>query len=132
MAQPTQIVVTGAVASAPSTASLYSTSLQEFLGLNFQATYGATKSGMISVASTDLSPFNLSLEGILAGRVFGMRLISGDTMKVLITTALGVATIPVSDECLLHSPNPGDQFTAIQFVGIGDVRYFVAGDVSLP
>lgn len=123
--------MTGAIASAPSTASLYSTSLQEFLGLNFQATYGATKAGMISIAATDpLNPFVLSLEGIVAGRVFGMRLISGDTMQVKITTALGVASVPVSDELVIHSPNPGDEFTAIAFVGTGDVRYFIAGDVD--
>lgn len=130
MAQPTQVQVTGAVASAPSNASLYSTSLQEFLGLNFSVVYGGTKAGLISVASSDPSPFIIPLEGIIKGRVFAMRLISGATMKLLVTTGLGVAAIPVSDAFLLHSPEPGDEFTGLSLVGSGDVRYFVAGDVT--
>jgi len=130
LSQPTMVKVTGAIASAPSGASIFSSSLQEFLGLNFTYTYGAKKSGDISVNSTDMSPFSIPFEGILKGRIFAMRLISGGTMKVLLTTALGVAALPISDELLIHSPNPGDQFTAIQLVGSGDVRYFMAGDTD--
>lgn len=130
MAQPTQIQVTGVVASAPSSASLYSTSLQEFLGLNFTVVYGATKSGVISINSTDGNPFDIPLESITKGRIFAMRLISGATMKLMITTALGTASIPVSDAFLLHAPEPGDEYTALALVGQGDVRYFAAGDVT--
>lgn len=98
--------------------------------VSFCAVYQSAKGGNISVASTDPSPYTLPLEGILKVRVFGLRLLSGATMKVKITTALGVATFPCSDELVIHSPNPGDEITAIQLIGTGDILYAIAGDVS--
>lgn len=114
----------------PAAGSLYSSSLQEFLALSTQATYGAAKGGAVSVSSTDMAPFNVPFEGVLKGRMFGIGLQSGQTLKVKITTALGVAILPVSDKLFLHAPTAGDEFTAIALVGNADVNYFLAGDVS--
>jgi hypothetical protein len=130
VAQSTVIQVSGAVAAMPAAASLYSSSLQEFLSLCSQATYGAAKGGGVSVASTDMSPFVVPFEGITKGRMFGLALLSGQTMKVKMTNGDGVAIIPVSDKLWLHAPNPGDEFTAISLVGTGDVSYFLAGDTT--
>jgi len=131
VAQSTVIQVSGAVAAMPAAGSLYTASLQEFLALSTQATYGAAKGGAISVNSTDLAPFVLPLEGIAKGRMIGIGLISGQTIKVLLTTALGVdQAIPVSDKLFLHMPSAGDEFTAVKLVGVADIQYFLAGDVT--
>lgn len=130
MAQSTTVQLTGVLVSQPATPSLYSCTLQELVNLSFCATYGATKDGVIPIASSDGSPFNLPFEGIIRGRVFALRLLSGATMKLKITTGLGVAILSVSGQFLFHSPNPGDEITAIQLVGTGDVAYVLAGDVT--
>lgn len=130
MGQSSQICVVGAVTAQPLTASAYSCTFQGFLPLDIAAVYEASKGAVISVASTDPSPFTLPFEGIVKGRFFALRLLSGATMKVLITTALGVATIPVSNLHLIHNPNPGDEITAIRLVGTGDVAYCLAGDLT--
>jgi hypothetical protein len=130
VAQSTTLQLVGVLHAQPAPASLYSQTLQELLPLSFSAVYGAVKGGVIPVASTDLAPFTLPLEGIVKGRVFAMRLMSGATMKLRITTALGTAVLNVSGQFLLHAPATGDQFTAIQLVGTGDVAYAIAGDVT--
>jgi hypothetical protein len=130
VAQSTVIQVSGVVAAMPATGSLYTSSLQEFLNLSSQATYGAAKGSGVSVNSTDLAPFVVPFEGVVKGRMFGLALLSGSTMKVKITNGFGVAIIPVSDKLWLHAPNVGDEFTAISLVGVADVAYFLAGDVS--
>lgn len=129
MAQAATIKVIGAVTAQPQTASIYSCTLQELLPLQSEAVYEASRGTVTSVASTDLAPFSVPFEGITKGRLFALRLLAGVTMKVKVTTALGVATFPVSDLFLLHVPNPGDEVTAIQLVGTGDVAYALAGDI---
>lgn len=50
---------------------------------------------------------------------------------MLLTSAVGTdQALKVSDLFLWHSPNPGDELTAIKLVGTGDCEYFLAGDVS--
>lgn len=130
MAQSSTVELTGVMTAKPASPSFGSCSAQELLPVSFCATYGSAKGGGISIASTDVAPFSLPFEGITKGRVFAMRLMSGATMKMLITTALGIATLPCSDEFVLHNPNPGDEFTAIKLVGTGDIVYALVGDVS--
>lgn len=130
MAQAATLLVVGVVTAQPSTASIFACTLQELLPLNTSAVYESVKGTVISVASTDLAPFNVPFEGITKGRFFALRLAAGATMKVKVTTALGVAVFPVSDLFLLHVPNPGDEVTAIQLVGTGDVAYCLAGDIQ--
>lgn len=129
MAQSVSLQVIGAVTATPSTVAAYSCTLQQLLPLSLSAVYESSKANIISVDSTDLAPFSIPFENIIKGRLFGMRLLSGATMKLLVTTALGVFTIPVSDLQLIHNPTDGDEFTAIKLVGTGDVAYCLAGDV---
>lgn len=130
MAQSAQVQVTGVARAAPATSSLYSCTLQALLPLDVCAVYQASKGMELSIDSTDLAPFVLPFEGITKGRFFGVRLRAGASMKVIITTALGPAPLPLSDLILWHAPNDGDEATAIQIVGTGDLAYLFAGDVS--
>lgn len=129
MAQSAQIKVTGVVTTAPATSSFFSCTLQELLNLSLCAVYESAKGAGVSISSTDLAPYSVPFEGITKGRFFAVRVLSGVSMKVLVTTALGVATLPLSDLHMIHNPNDGDQITAIQIVGIGDLAYALAGDV---
>jgi len=126
------IEITGVVSARPASTAFGACTLQELLPLNTRATYASTKYGGITIAAIDPAPpFNLDFEGIIAGRLFAMRLNSGDSIRVTITFAsTGPATIPVSDELLIHNVNPGDEITAISFVGAADISYVLAGDVT--
>lgn len=129
MAQAATIQVVGAVTSQPQTASFYSCTLQQLMPLELCAVYESVKGNILSIAGTDLAPFDLPFEGITKGRFLAIRLLSGATLKAKITTALGVATIPVSDLFLIHLLNPGDEVTAVQLIGTVDLSYVLAGDV---
>lgn len=130
MATSNQIKVQGAVTAQPATASLYSCTLQELLSLDLCAVYQASKGAVESIASTDLAPFTIPFSTITKGRFFAIRLVSGGSMKVLMTTGLGVAVLPLSDLLMWHAPNQGDQATQIQVVGTGDLAYALAGDLT--
>lgn len=130
MAQATPIQLTGVLTARPADPSFGSCSLLELLPLTFCASYSSAKSGAPSIASTDVAPFTVPLEGITKVRMFALRVRSGIGLKVLLTTALGVAAFPVSDEYLFHNPTVGSEATQIQLVGTGDVLYALAGDLS--
>lgn len=130
MAQSSQIKVVGAVTAAPATSSLYSCTLQELLSLDACAVYQSSKGNVLTIASTDMAPFTIPFEAITKGRFFAARILAGASMKVLMTTGLGVAPLPLSDLLLIHNPNEGDQFTQIQVVGTGDFAYALAGDLT--
>lgn len=129
MAQSAQVKVTGVATASPATSSNYSCTLQALLPLDVCAVYQASKGMELSIDAIDAAPFTLPFEGITKGRFLGIRLRAGNSMKVLITTALGVAPLPLSDLIMWHAPNAGDEATAIQIVGTGDVAYLFAGDV---
>lgn len=130
MAQSRIVGVTGALSSGPPGSALFGAdSRDDFLSLDFQATYGASKAATISIASTDMAPFVMSLEGIVKGRVFALRALSG-TVKVLLTNAAGVAAILVDSELVLHCSGDANKYTAISLVGTADLEYFIAGDVT--
>lgn len=131
MAQSNVLGVVGAVSIAPASSALFTpASLQQFLSLNLDATYGAAKGMERSVAVLAASPETLPLEGITKLRFLALRVLSGATMQVWLTTALGVAKIPVSDALLWHAPNPGDEATLVQIVGTADFQYVLAGDLT--
>lgn len=131
MAQSRLIGVTGALVSGPPTSALFGgDSRDDFLSLDFQATYGASKGATISIVGTDMAPVVLSLEGIVKGRLFALRVLSGDVVKVLLTQLSGVSTILVDDEFFFHSRNDANKFTAISLVGTADLSYVLAGDVT--
>ena len=129
MAQSTTVKIMGVLVAQPATPGLCSYRCRSELNLSFYATYGAAVDGNISIA-TPSSPTPLPFQGIAKGRAFAFRLLSGATMRVSITTALGVAVFNVSDVLLFHSPNPGDEITAISFQGTGDIAYALVGDVT--
>jgi hypothetical protein len=136
VAQSQVIQLLGAVTAQPAAPSFGSCSSQELLSLNLCQTYGAAFGGSVTVAGTTGSPGPLNLQGITKVRFFAIRLLSGATIQVKITTGLGVAIIPVSNLWTWSSPNPGDEITAIAFVtgggagGTQDIAYAIAGDVS--
>lgn len=132
MAQSRIVGVTGALASGPASSSLFGgDSRDDFLSLDFQATYGASKAGTISINSTDMSPKVFDLEGIVKGRVFALRVLSGTVVKVILTFAgIGDQTYLVDDELILHNENDVNAFSAVKLVGVGDLAYFVSGDVT--
>lgn len=132
MAQPVVVQIVGAVAAQPSAPVLYTPALNDYLSLQAQATYGAVKSGAISISSP-VTPRAIDFENIAFGRLFGLRVDSGVRVDVLVTYAdvtVGTQRHIVSDELLLHSPVPGTEFTGIQLIGTGDIRYVLSGDVS--
>lgn len=131
MAQSNVITVAGVVRGSPATSALFTpTAFEPFLDLALEATYGSVKATQRSVNVDAAHPEALPLEGITKARFLAFRLLSGSTMQIWLTTALGVAKIPVSDEFVLHVPNPGDEVTAIQLVGTADFSYLIAGDVT--
>ena len=134
MAQSNVVRVTGAVTADPSSSALFTpSSLQQFLGLDLEATYGSAKGMERTTAATVGAPEDLPLEGITKARFLAIRLLSGSSLQVWITTALGVAKLPVSDEFVWHAPNPGDEATRIQLAQTGtsvDFQYVLAGDLT--
>lgn len=129
--QSAGIEITGVISARPASTAFGACTLQELLPLNTRAVYASGKGASISVSATSPSPpFVLPLEGIVAVRLFAMRLLSGDSIRVTITTPVGTATFPVSDEFVLHNVNPGDEITAISFVGSAEIAYAIAGDVT--
>lgn len=133
MGQSTVVRLTGALAAQPATGSLYSSSLNELLDVTFCATYGGVKGNVPTLTAPNNTPFSIPFEGITKGRVFALRLLSGVSVQVTITTAAGSAVLPVSDELLIHNPNPGDEITAIT-IGTANaqvqIAYALAGDVT--
>lgn len=131
MAQSVPVQVIGAITAQPSTASIYSCTLQAALPLNACINCQSVKSNDLSgIASTDIAPFPIPFESITKARVFAMRLVGGATMKLVMTFSSGVFSIPVSDLFSWVSPNPGDECLSIVLVGSGDVSYLIGGDIT--
>lgn len=134
MSQANQVRLDGILSGGPSGLSYYSSTLQELLPVSFCDSYAGFGSKVESnLVSSDVSPFTIPLGTITKCRIFALRLLAGVTVKVNITTGLGVATFNVSDQLLLRCRNPGDEITAIT-LSTGsqtvDLAWLVAGDVS--
>ncbi len=133
MSQANRIELQGVLTGGPAAASFFSSTLLELLPLNFCDVYASEKHGVITVNSTDLAPFVLPFEGITKARVIAVRILAGLSLKLLMTTGLGVNAVPVSDLFFLRVRNPGDEVTAISIVTAAqpvDIAYLIAGDTS--
>ena len=131
MAQAVTIWHSGAVSGQP-IAVPGGPSLADTLNTSFQGTYSASKSSRLSVvAATDIAPYTVTLDSVSKARFLGLRVINGASIKVLLTSPSGTdQTIKVSSLLLWHSPNSGDEITAIKLVGTADIEILIAGDVS--
>jgi len=131
MSFPASFQHTGSLNGSPSNSGSAVPSLQEILCTTFQATYSGRKSGAPTiVGATDGAPFVLNFETLTKVRLFGVR-ISGGSLKIKMTSAGGtLQSVMCSDLFLLHSPNTGDEITAINLVGTANIEYLIAGDVS--
>lgn len=131
MAQSVTIWHSGSVTGQP-TPVPGGPSLSDMLNTSFNGTYAASKATRLSVVgATDLVPYAVSFDSITKGRFLGLRVINGSSIKVLITSPSGTdQAIKVSSLLLWHSPNSGDEITAINLVGTADIELLIAGDVS--
>lgn len=131
MPLPAIIGHTGSVSGTPAQATSGVPSLQEILNTSFTSTFASSKSARPAiVGATDASPFVLALETITKVRFMAMR-VRGGTLKVVVTSAAGTdQAFNLSDVLVWHSPNSGDELTAVKLVGTADLEYVLAGDVS--
>ena len=131
MAQSVTIWHSGSVTGQP-TPVPGGPSLSDMLNTSFNGTYAASKATRLSVVgATDLVPYAVAFYSITKGRFLGLRVINGSSIKVLITSPSGTdQAIKVSSLLLWHSPNSGDEITAINLVGTADIELLIAGDVS--
>jgi hypothetical protein len=130
MSLPVTVQHTGSLAGSPATATSAFPSLTEIANTSFQRTYSQRIAGTLSViGATDLSPLAMPFGSITKAHVVYLRM-QGGSLKVKFTSAAGVdQAILVSDEILLHTPNVGDEITAINLVGTGvDCEYVLIGD----
>jgi hypothetical protein len=107
-------------------------SLADTLNTSFSGTYAASKATRLSVVgATDLAPYTVVLDSVTKARFLGIRVINGSSIKALLTSPSGTdQAIKVSSLLLWHSPNSGDEITAIKLVGTADIELLIAGDVS--
>jgi hypothetical protein len=131
MGQSVSIWHTGAVSVHP-LSSPCSPSLGGVFNTAFQGTYTAAKAADLGVVgATDLAPFVVAFDSVLKARFICLRVTNGSSIKVLITSPSGTdQAIKVSSIWIWHSPNPGDEITAIKLVGTADIEIMIAGDVS--
>lgn len=131
MAQAVTIWHTGAVSGQP-TPVPGGPSLGDNLNTSFSGTYAASKATRLSVVNaTQQAPFVVSFDSVTKARFIGIRVINGSSILALLTSPAGSAqAIKVSSMFLWHSPNSGDEITAINFVGTADLELMIAGDVS--
>jgi hypothetical protein len=131
MPQSTTIWHTGNVTGRPSP-TVGGPSLSEYLDTSFTGTYSAsTAKRMTVVGATDIAPFTVALDSISKVRFLGLRVVNGASLKLLLTSASGTdQAVKVSSLWLWHSPNAGDEITAIKLVGTADIELMIAGDVS--
>lgn len=131
MPQATTIWHSGSVTGRPSP-TVGGPSLQDYLDTSFTGTYSAGTSKRLTViGATDIAPFTVALDSIAKVRFIGMRIVNGASLKMLLTSASGAdQAIKLSSFFLWHSPNAGDEITAIKLVGTADIELMIAGDVS--
>lgn len=130
MAQAVTIWHAGAVTGQP-TPVPGGPSLADMLNTSFNGTYAASKATRLSVVgATDIAPYAVSFDSITKARFIGCRVINGSSIKALLTSPSGTdQAIKVSSMLLWHSPNSGDEITAIKLVGTADIELLIAGDV---
>lgn len=130
MAQSRTVWVNGAVSVSPIPVSGGPT-LSDNMAISLTSTFQASKAVPLSIAATDGSPFALSLDSIVKVRFLALKVNSGASVKMLLTSADGTEQkLQVSGLLLWHAPNAGDEITAIKLVGTADVELLLAGDLS--
>lgn len=130
MAQAVTIWHNGSVSGQPAIVP-NGPSLADNLNTSFSATYAASKSSRLAVVgATDIAPLVLSLDSITKVRFFALRVLNGPSIKVKLTSAAGADQAQSGVFFLWHSPNSGDEITAIKLVGTADIELMIAGDVS--
>ena len=131
MAQAVTIWHSGAVSGQPLSVP-GGPSLADTLNTSFQGTYAASKASRLSVVgATDITPYVFPMDSVVKARFVGLRVINGSSIKAKLTSPSGTdQAIQVSSLLLWHSPNSGDEITAIKLVGTADIEILIAGDVS--
>ncbi len=134
MSQAIGVQLQGVLVGGPAASGLYSCGLTEVLPIAFCDTYTGQQDGTLSnLVSSDVSPYAVPFGTVTKARVIAFKLLAGATFKLNIVTALGTATIPVSDQFLLRVRNPGDEVLSMS-ISTGsqacDIAYAVFGDVS--
>lgn len=127
------VYVDGALRAGPVVPQPGGPSLQDVASLAVRASYGSTKTARPSIINaTLLAPYVVPLDTITKVRLLFVRVVTGNSIKLLLTTPNGGAdqVVPVSDQILIHVPNPGDEITAVKVVGSADLNVFLAGDVG--
>jgi len=128
MSQPSTIGINGAVVASPANTAQFAPSLQEMLSISCERTYSYKSGNSATVNNLIGSPYVVPLGSVTKVRFLALRVI-GAALQVLVTSASGTdQTFKVSDLWLWHSPNEGDQLTAIKLVGTADIEYVLAGD----
>jgi len=131
MAQSVTIWHSGAVTGQP-LAVPGGPSLSDMMNTSFSNTYSASQASRLSVvAATDSVPFVVAFGSVTKVRFLGIRVINGSSIKALLTSPSGTdQALKTSSMLLWHSPNSGDEITAIKLVGTADIELLIAGDVS--
>ena len=131
MPQSTTIWHTGNVTGRPSPTT-GGPSLSDSFDTSFTGTYSSGTSKRLTViGATDIAPFAVAMDSVAKARFIAMRIVNGASLKVLLTSAAGAdQAIKVSSVLIWHSPNAGDEITAIKLVGTADIELMIAGDVS--
>lgn len=131
MAQSVTIWHSGAVTGQP-LAVPGGPSLSDMMNTSFSNTYTASQSSRLSVVgATDSVPFVVALGSVVKVHFLGLRVINGSSIKVLLTSPSGTdQALKTSSLLLWHSPNSGDEFTAIKLVGTADIELLIVGNVS--
>ena len=106
--------------------------LSDTLRTDFQGTYSASKSSRLAIVNaTDATPYVVALDSITKIRFLALRVINGASIKALLTSPSGSdQAIKTSSLLLWHSPNSGDEITAIKLVGTADIELMIAGDTT--
>ncbi len=130
MAQAVTIWHNGAVSGQPAIVP-NGPSLSDNLNTSFSATYSASKSSRLSVVgATDIAPYVVALDTITKVRFLALRVLNGPSIKLKLTSPAGADQAQSGTFFLWHSPNSGDEITAIKLVGTADIEIMIAGDTT--
>jgi len=101
------------------------------LPLDFCESYAMSKTARPDIVlATDLAPYVVPFETITKARVLVLR-VWGGSITAKLTSAAGIKqAFNVSKLLVWHSPNAGDELTALELVGTAEVEYLLAGDTA--
>ena len=127
MAQPINVTLNGSVSAAPASSSSISPSLSDTIMIGFSRTYAYRVAVSESVNAPSVAA-TIQLGSITKVRTIVMRVI-GASLTVQLTSPAGAdQAFKTGDLFVWHSPNEGDQFTAVKLLGVADVEMLILGD----